>query len=208
MLSRPWFLLAGAVLSGAFASAEGNQCIDIQQECVHLGKLNEPIVLAETFESCSKTTVSAQQSSTHDDSSVIYQFEIVNGDPVAFTVDGLGDTVLLNDGNVVFWGGELLTSFSRRFDPGGYTLIGRAPRCANGKDAWEGAFRIQIDPQGAQESKVGTRIEQVDAAAVTSLVEEEPLESRATKWVLGGAISGAVAYLLLGLLLLALGGGA
>ena len=210
-LTLPCLFLAGAVLSGVIASAEGNQCIDMDAHpaCVHIGKLNQLIVLTDTFESCSTKTLSAQKSSTYDhESSVIYQFEIVGGHSVAFTVGGLGDTILLRDGNVVFEGSEELTAFSRRFEPGQYTLIGRAPLCEYGKDDWEGTFTIRFHPNADVIWNQRLRAERVNADTLTHSENEEPLESRVTKWLLGGAISGAVAFLLFGLLLFAIGGGA
>lgn len=202
------FLLVGAVQIATFASAENDQCVGVgsQQECVHLGQLNGSILLADTFESCSETGFSVQQTSTYNqESSATYQFEIIADRHVALTVYGLEDMILLKDGEVVFQGGETVSSVRRRFDPGQYTLIGRAPRCESGKDNWERGFKIQIDPQSDNELSVRSPTESADASVVTPREEKEPLESRVTKWVLGGAIAGGVVWLLLGLLLLSFG---
>lgn len=200
-------LLVVVVLNAIYASAENDQCVGVapQQECVHLGKLNGSILLADTFESCSETGFSMQQTSSYNqDSSATYQFEVVADRHVVLTVYGLGDTILLKDGDLVFQGGESVSSVRRQVDPGQYTLIGRAPRCESGRDDREHSFRIQIDRHSANELSVRRPSESANTSVVTPR-EEEPLDSRVTKWVFGGAIAGGVAWFLLGLLLLAFG---
>ena len=161
--------------------------IDHQHECAHLGELSDSVLLVGILKSCSESTVSVPLGSNEDPgSSVIYQFNLTHVDIVKLSVDGLGETLVLKEDTIVFRADEGTSSVERRFLPGRYTLIGRAPFCRNGAEDWNGGYKIRIASQGLDGSSTNAW-ETVDTSGevvVLTREERKPVLGRVGMWSL------------------------
>ena len=156
---------------------QNGQCSDIdsRHDCAYLGELSDSVLVVGFLDSCTESAPSVRLGSNEDpESSVIYQFDIAHTSVVKLDVDGLGDTSVLKNDTLVLLSNENVTSIKRRFEPGRYTLIGRAPLCGNGIAEKNVGYKIQLDPQGGEES-IADASETVDSTdGVVELAREKP----------------------------------
>lgn len=144
-------LLAAGAESGAHA-----KCADINSrfECVDLGTLLEPTLLAGTLRSCSKSRVAVPLGLEEaSESTVVYQFDLQRRGFVQVHFVGLGEALFLRNDRVVFRVDETVVRVRKEFGPGLYTLIGRAPNCSDRKWKRNGGYKIQIHPFTETESE-------------------------------------------------------
>ena len=190
----------------AESEAQNDRCSDLDSPhaCFDLGQLNQSILISGSFESCVASDPRTRPTSPgNQDYAVIYQFSVTSGGLVELEMDGLGNSILIKHGNITFWGGENVTSIRRHFDAGPYTFVATAPTCTNGDVELQPVYRIQIDP-GSEETIVREDLQRPVRVVEPAQVEEEPLESRMTKWLMGGAIAGGTFMFILFLIALAM----
>ena len=182
-------LLVGVLSSGTCMIADESRrnglCsgVDSRHGCVHLGELSDSVLLAGIFKSCTESGFSMPLGSEEDPaSSAVYQFNLTRAGVVKLDIDGLGDALVLKQDTLVFRADGNLPSIQRRFEPGRYTLIGRAPRCRNGKADWNGGYKIQIDPHGAEESNARETVDVTGEVVVLTRQERESILRRTFRW--------------------------
>ena len=179
------------------------QCsgIDSQHDCVQLGELNDSVLLVGIFGSCTESGYAIPPGSEEDPaSSVIYQFNLTHIGIVKLDADGLGIASILMEDAVVFLADKNMASVSHRFEPGHYTLIGRAPLCEKSKADWNGGYKIRIGPHGANESNARETVKRTGDVVVMSREERKPLLGRVGKRILiiSGSVIGFILLLLSG----------
>ena len=166
------------------------------------GELSDSVLLAGIFKSCTESGFSAAPGSKEDpDSSVIYQFDLKYLGVVKLDVDGLENASLLKEDSVVFRTDKYMASISHRFEPGRYTLMGRAPLCGNVTSDWNGGYKILIDPLSAEDRDANAMETEDGTGEVVVLTRErrKPIFGRVTKWVFIGTLVLLGVFLLLGL---------
>ena len=177
--------------------------VDSRHGCVQLGELSESVLLAGIFKSCTESEFSMPLGSEEDPaSSVIYQFDLTRAGVVKLDVDGLGNASVLKEDMVVFRADNYMTSISHRFEPGRYTLIGRAPLCEKSKADWNGGYKIRIDPHGAEESSARETVDRTGEVVVLTRQERNPILARAGMLTLVAFTTISAVVLLLFLLFL------
>ena len=186
-------LLVGVLWTGTCTIADETrrhgQCsgIDTRHDCIHLGELMDSVSVEGAFKSCTESESPVPLSAKEDPtSSIVHQFVLTRSGIVELEIDGLGDAWVLKEGTLILQTDENVSSVEHRFEPGRYTLIGRAPRCGNSKTDWNGRYKIRIDPHGAKGSSVVTRetINKTDEVVVLTREERKPTWRRIGMWTL------------------------
>lgn len=195
-------LLVGAVFVGLSSLAdetsthEGCFDIDAQNHCTQLGELSESVLLAGTIDSCATTENQISLGVAEDpDSSVVFQFDLRRPTDVTLDMHGLGSALMVKQDVAVFRADRNVDSVNIRVESGRYTLIGRAPPCANGELDRSWMYKIRVDLDRTESStSVKTVVRPQEAIAPTRI--ETRGKFSIGRWLMVGTMS-FVLFLLL-----------